>query len=108
MKIISGDQDGRQVTIDTDVHPVIMIFKDDYEYNKHLTSMLDGEFGAAIHSGMRIVTLVPKNIELTPLQTAIIDVLKVMDGANGTNKKQNEATDSLIISKLNDILNSLP
>lgn len=89
MKIIA-----QQGTIDTGTDGIVMVFNNDDEFNSFMTILATTPVRT---SGLRILPLVPDNIELSPFQNSILEVLKGLDGIGGANHQKiaDESIDSL-------------
>lgn len=83
--------------INTDKDVVVFTFKNDDELNNFIKLLATSEVKT---SGIRILPLIPPDMELNPLQTAILDVIEGMDGIGSEKQEVHEqivddATDKL-------------
>lgn len=87
-------------TIDTEKEGVVLMFNDDNELSSFISLLVKTPVRS---TGVRLLTLIPNNVELTPLQMSILNVLEGMDGIGGND---NEKICDNAIGGLNDILKS--
>ena len=85
-------------TIDTEKEGVVLMFNDDNELSSFISLLVKTPVRS---TGARLLTLIPDNVELTPLQISILNVLEGMDGI-GSN--DNEKICDNAIGGLKDIL----
>ena len=95
MKIITS-----KGTFDTEKEGVVLIFNDDNELSSFISLLVKIPIRL---TGVRILPLIPENVELTPLQTTVIGILEDLDGIGGNDNKK--ISDN-VINSIKDILNS--
>lgn len=93
MRILVKNQD-----FDTDKDAIFFMFNDDSEFSSFISKLVETPIRT---SGIRVLTLVPENLELTPLQKAFLDVIEGMDGATG---KDHDSIIDNTVAGLEDIL----
>lgn len=87
-------------TIDTEKEGVVLMFNDDNDLSSFISLLIKTTVRS---TGVRLLTLIPDNVELTPLQMSILNVLEVMDGIGGND---NEIICDNAIDGIKDILKS--
>lgn len=87
-------------TVDTEKEGVVLMFNDDNELSSFISLLVKTPVRS---TGVRLLTLIPDNVELTPLQLSILNVLEGMDGIGGND---NESICDNAIDGLKDILKS--
>lgn len=86
--------------LDTDRNAVVLVLKNDDELNELISKLAKTQVRT---SGIRIISLMPDNVPLTPLQQMLIDTIEGLDGIGG--KETDQIVDASI-DRLKDILNS--
>lgn len=76
------------------------MFNDDNELSSFISLLVKTPVRS---TGIRLLTLIPDNVELTPLQKSILNVLEGMDGIGGND---NESICDNTIDGIKDILKS--
>lgn len=71
------------------------------EYSSFMTRLLQMPVRT---SGIRILTMIPENMELNPVQEMLLDVIEGLDGAGSDNQKENDAICNSAIDKLNKLI----
>jgi len=89
------------VSINTDTDCAIFIFKDDNELNQFLSKIATTPVKT---SGARVLSLIPNNKVLSPLQSAILSVIDGLDGACSKDAAANEKLIDGAIDGVNDII----
>ncbi len=97
MKVITN-----KGTIDTETDAIVIIFNDDNELNGFMTMIATTPVRT---SGIRILSLIPDNMELSPIQAAVLEVINGIDGACSNDNVVHEKIVDESIDRLNDILN---
>lgn len=87
-------------TVDTEKEGVVLMFNDDNELSSFISLLVKTPVKS---TGARILPLIPDNVELTPLQVSILEILDGLDGIGGND---NEKICDNAIDGLNDILKS--
>ncbi len=98
MKIITN-----KGSIDTNKDAVVIVFNDDDELNSFMARIAATPVKT---SSVRILSLIPDGMGLSPLQTALLDVINGMDGIGCNNNDKHEKIVDETVDKLNDIINS--
>lgn len=92
----------REVRLDTEEEFVILVFKDDDEFNSLMARLANTPVKT---SGIRIVPLLPANMELTSFQQAILDIINGLDGIGSNDIEADEKIIAESVDKLKNILN---
>ena len=87
-------------TIDTEKEGVVLMFNDDNELSSFISLLVKTPVRS---TGARILPFIPDNLELTPLQFSILNILEGLDGIGG-NDNENICDDA--VDGLKDILKS--
>jgi len=87
-------------TVDTEKEGVVLMFNDDNELSSFISLLVRTTVKS---TGARILPLIPDNVELTPLQ---ISILEILDGLDGIGGNDNEKICDNAIDELKDILKS--
>lgn len=95
MKIIT-----KKGQIDTATDAIVLIFGNDDELSLFISTIVKTPVRT---SGMRILPMIPENVELTPIQIAILNVIEGLDGVGGN--ETNQIIDNSI-DGINNILKS--
>jgi len=85
---------------DTEKEGVVLMFNDDNELSLFISLLVKTPVRS---TGVRILPLIPENMELTPLQFSLLNVIEGLDGIGGNN---NESICDDAIGRLKDILKS--
>ena len=83
----------------TDSDGVVLVFNNDDELSSFISMIVKTPVRM---SGMRILPLIPENVQLNPLQIAVLNVIEGLDGFGGS-EHEKIVDDS--IDNLKDILN---
>ncbi len=86
--------------INTEEEAVALMFNDDDELGSFISLLVKTPVRS---TGIRLLTLMPDNVELTPLQMSILNVIEGMDGFGGDD---HENICDNAIDGLKDILKS--
>lgn len=87
-------------TVDTEKEGIVLMFNDDNELSSFISLVVKTPVRS---TGVRILPLIPDNVELTPLQ---ISILEILDGLDGIGGNDNEKICDNAIDGLKDILKS--
>lgn len=87
-------------TVDTEKEGVVLMFNDDNELSSFISLLVKTPVRS---TGVRILPLIPDNVELTPLQVSILSILEGLDGIGGND---NERICDDAVDGLKDILKS--
>ena len=81
-------------TINTDTDGIVLMFNDDNDLSAIISMLVKTPVRL---SGVRILTMLPDNVELTPLQISVLSILEGLDGLGGNDhdKIRDGATDAL-------------
>jgi hypothetical protein len=88
-------------TIDSESEVIIMTFDDDDEFNSFMSRLAATPVKT---SGMRILTIVPDGVEMSPVQLAILDVINGLDGAFSKDKEEHDKIIDGSVDGLNKII----
>lgn len=80
--------------VDTDKEAVVLLFNDDNEMSSFISLLIKTPVRS---TGARILTLIPDNIQLTPLQESALSILEGLDGIGGNDNEKicNDAIDGI-------------
>jgi hypothetical protein len=84
----------------TDTDGVVLMFNNDDELSSFISMIVKTPVKS---SGIRVLPLMPENVQLTPVQLAVLSVIEGLDGVDG---KEHEKIVDNSIDSINDILNS--
>ena len=87
-------------TVDTEKEGVVLMFNDDNELSSFISLLVKTPVRS---TGARILPLIPENVELTPLQISVLNILEGLDGIGGND---NDNICDNAIDGLKDILKS--
>lgn len=87
-------------TFDTEKESIILMFNDDNELSEFISTLIKTPTRT---SGVRVLPLINRDKELTPLQVSLLNVLEGLDGIGG---KEHESICDNAIDEINDILKS--
>jgi len=79
---------------DTETDGVILMFNNDDELSSFISMLVKTPIRT---TGIRVLPLIPENVQLTPIQMAILSVIEGLDGLGGNDhdKVRDGATDAL-------------
>jgi hypothetical protein len=97
MRIITS-----KVSLDTDKDMIVLAFHDDNELNAFISKLVATPVRT---SGMRVLPMVPPGVIMGPLQEILLDIIEGIDGACGTDEKQNKKIIDDTVGKLDKLLN---
>lgn len=86
--------------VDTEKEGIVLVFNNDDELSSFISMILKTPVRT---SGMRVLPMIPQNIQLTPLQIAVLNVIEGLDGAGGN---EHEKIVDNSINSINDIINN--
>lgn len=87
-------------TVDAEKEGVVLMFNDDNELSSFISLLVKTPVRS---TGARILPLIPENVELTPLQISVLNILEELDGIGGND---NDNICDNAIAGLKDILKS--
>lgn len=87
-------------TVNTETEGVVLMFNDDDEISSFISLLVKTPVRS---TGARILPLIPDNVELTPLQISVLNILEGLDGIGG--KDSDNICDNAI-DGIKDILKS--
>jgi hypothetical protein len=96
MKIITSKK-----SLDTEKDAMVMVFHDDTELNAFITKLISLPVRA---SGLRVLPLMPGDVELGPIQSMLMAIIEGIDGACGNDEKENKKIVDDTIGKLDKLL----
>jgi len=96
MKIINS-----KGTIDIEKEAVILMFNNDDELSSFISLLVQTPIKS---TGARLLSLIPENAELSPLQISILNIIEGLDGIGGND---NDKVCDNAIGGLNDIIKSI-
>ncbi len=96
MKIITT-----QGVTDLEKDMVTILFNDDDELSSFIQRLVTTPVRT---SGVRIISLMPEGMELSPIQTKLFEVLCGLDGIGSKSAEQNNTIANESIERINDIL----
>ena len=67
-------------TINTDTDGIVLMFNNDNDLSAIISMLVKTPVRL---SGVRILTMLPDNVELTPLQISVLSILEGLDGIGG-------------------------
>lgn len=81
-------------TVDTEKEGIVLLFDDDDQLSAFIASLIETPVRS---TGLRVLPLLPDDVELTPLQVSIFNTLKSLDGIGGNDHESicDDAIDSL-------------
>lgn len=85
-------------TVNTETEGVVLMFNNDDELSSFISLIVKTPIRS---TGVRILPLIPENIELTPLQISVLSILEGLDGIGGND---NEKICDTAIDGLKDVL----
>lgn len=88
--------------INTEENLIVLMFNNDDELNAFITKLANTEVKT---SGARVLTLVPENKDINPIQKAIIDIIGGLDGINSDKKEINDSIADNAIEGIKEIIN---
>lgn len=88
----------KNISLDTHKDVISFGFESDDELSDFIKKLVE----TPVKSGVRILCLIPPNLKLNPLASALIDVIEGMDGILG---KDTEAIQKESVDRLTDIIN---
>jgi hypothetical protein len=87
-----------EAKINTDTDTTVLIFNSDKELNDFISLLATTQVKT---SGVRVLTLIPKGKQLSPIQDALINLIDSIDGIGG---KENDAICDNAIDGIDSIL----
>lgn len=88
---------------DTEKDAVVLTFKDDDELNGFLAKIATIQVKT---SGVRVLSLIPENTKINPLQRAILDIITGLDGIGCNDEKEHRKIADENIDKLQNIIDT--